>query len=258
MELLGLKFDLLKLFKKGKIVNDVDLVDRTKNRNILQLFEHFYHVEKSHDLALALKDDFIASFFMRSGSGLLSSFARGLYFKLFIDFKPPAVIGKSFRIINKSKVKIGRVFWAKDNVTLFAGGPLVIGDSCVLAERSTIWSGKGGVYIGNNFFLGIGSYISAIGGKVKIGRDVMIADDVSLYTWNHKYGKGEKSFSEMGGVVEDITIGNNCWIGSGTKILAGVRLGDNCVVAAGTILKGKFHKNSVIAGVPAKIIKKIK
>jgi acetyltransferase-like isoleucine patch superfamily enzyme len=155
-------------------------------------------------------------------------------------------------------VKIGRVFWAKDGVNLFAGGPLIIGDSCVFAERSAIWSGKEGVFIGDRCFLGVGSYISAIRGKVKIGNDVMIADHVRFYTWNHKFSKGRKTHSEMGALIKGITIGNNCWLGTGSIVLPGVKLGNNSVAAAGSVLTKSYPDNSLIAGVPAKVIKKIR
>ncbi|EKD94496.1 MAG: acetyl transferase [uncultured bacterium] len=257
MEILGLTFDFSKTFKKERLVDITTAKYRKTKHGYLKIFEHFYHVSGNKNLVNALKDDFVSGIFMWSGSGLLGSIARGIYFGLFINYKVPAVIGKSFKIVNYSKIKIGRFFWAKDNVTLFSGGILNIGDSVVLAERSTIWSGESGVYIGNDFFLGIGSYISAIGGVVKIGNDVMIADHVSLYTWNHRYLMKNITFSKMGGTIEEIVIGNNCWIGTGCKILAGTKLGDNCVVAAGSVLTKKYPNNSVIAGIPAKVIKKI-
>lgn len=258
MDLLGLTFDFSETFKKEKLSDLSTAKYRKAKHGYLKIFEHFYHVKGNKELISAIKDDIVSGIFMWSGSGLIGSIVRGIYFRLFVNYKMPAVIGKSFKIVNRSKIKIGKFFWAKDNVTLFSGGILNIGESVVLAERSTIWSGENGVYIGNNFFLGIGSYISAIGGKVKIGDDVMIADHVSLYTWNHRYLIKGITFSKMGGIVEEIVIGNNCWIGTGCKILAGTKLGDNCVVAAGSVLTKKYPSNSVLAGIPARIIKKIK
>jgi acetyltransferase-like isoleucine patch superfamily enzyme len=52
-----------------------------------------------------------------------------------------------------------------------------------------------------------------------------------------------------------IRIGNNCWIGSKVTILDGVTIGDGCILAAGTVVTKSFPANSIIGGVPAKIIK---
>lgn len=229
-----------------------------KRLSFLRLFEYYYHVESPRQLVKSILDDIVVSAFMGAGSGLFGSIFRGIYFKLFVNYRYPALIGKWFKIIGRSNVNIGKVFWAKEGVTLFAGGPLTIGNSCVLCERATIWSGSDGVSIGNNCALGVGSYIFAIKGKVSIGDDVMIADNVRFYPWDHKFSKGSKPFSEMDGEVREITIGNNCWLGTGCIILAGVKIGNNCVIAAGSVVTKSFLDDSLIAGVPAKIIRQIK
>ena len=69
---------------------------------------------------------------------------------------------------------------------------------------------------------------------------------------------GERTITEEFNVwnanVGDIVIGKRCWIGTNTVILPGVTLGDNCIVAAGSVVKDSFPNNSVIAGVPAKMV----
>ena len=54
-----------------------------------------------------------------------------------------------------------------------------------------------------------------------------------------------------------VIIGKNCFIGCNSIILKGTVLGDGCVVGAGAVVCGKFDDNSVIAGNPARIIKKL-
>jgi acetyltransferase-like isoleucine patch superfamily enzyme len=54
---------------------------------------------------------------------------------------------------------------------------------------------------------------------------------------------------------EGITIGNDVWIGSGVKIMDGVHIGDGVVVAAGSVVTKSIPEYSVVAGVPARIIK---
>lgn len=54
-----------------------------------------------------------------------------------------------------------------------------------------------------------------------------------------------------------ITIGKNVWIGAHVTVLAGVTIGDNAVVAAGAVVNKDVPADTVVAGVPAKIIKKL-
>jgi acetyltransferase-like isoleucine patch superfamily enzyme len=54
-----------------------------------------------------------------------------------------------------------------------------------------------------------------------------------------------------------ISIGKNCFIGCNAIILKGTVLGDGCVVGAGAVVSGKFENNSVIAGNPARVIRKL-
>jgi len=53
-----------------------------------------------------------------------------------------------------------------------------------------------------------------------------------------------------------IEIGKNCWIGAKVTILDGAKIGNGCIIAAGSVITNKeFPDNSVIAGIPGKIIK---
>ena len=61
-------------------------------------------------------------------------------------------------------------------------------------------------------------------------------------------------YSEFG---KNIHIGENVWIGSHATILPGVTIGDNAIIAAGSVVTKDIPANSIAAGVPAKIIKKI-
>ena len=49
-------------------------------------------------------------------------------------------------------------------------------------------------------------------------------------------------------------IGNDCWIGAGAVFLDGAEIGDGCIVGANAVVIGKFPNNTIIAGMPAKVI----
>ncbi len=58
-------------------------------------------------------------------------------------------------------------------------------------------------------------------------------------------------------IHKDIWIGSNVWIGAGVIVLPGCRIGNNCVVAAGSVVCRDIPDNVMVAGVPAKIKKKL-
>ena len=62
----------------------------------------------------------------------------------------------------------------------------------------------------------------------------------------------DKSIKNRGGVLEKISIGEDCWIGNGALILANV--GDKCVVGSGSVVLSDIPAYSIVAGNPAKIV----
>lgn len=56
---------------------------------------------------------------------------------------------------------------------------------------------------------------------------------------------------------KEIRIGKNCFLGCNSIVLKGTVLGDGCVVGAGAVVSGKFEENCVIAGNPARVIKRL-
>lgn len=112
-----------------------------------------------------------------------------------------------------------------------------------------------GLKIGNNVGLGThGFYGSGVGGA-EIGNDVIFGNYVSVHPENHNYKNLDIPIRLQGVNGQGIKIGNNCWIGAKVTILDGTIIGDNCIVAAGAVVKGEFPANSIIGGVPAKILK---
>ena len=58
-------------------------------------------------------------------------------------------------------------------------------------------------------------------------------------------------------VPAEVIIRNNAWIGAGATILPGVTVGSNSVVAAGALVNKDVHPNTVVAGVPARVIREM-
>lgn len=104
-----------------------------------------------------------------------------------------------------------------------------------------------------NNFQHFGCYYQNFAANIKLGKGTYIAPNVGIITANHDINDLDKH-SEG----KSIIIGKKCWIGMNSIILPGVVLGDHTIVGAGSIVTKSFpNGNCVIAGNPAKIIKKI-
>lgn len=225
------------------------------NSTFAKLLRQFYHVSDNRELVSSFRDDIISTIFLRAGSGLVEGFLRGLYYSLFLHTEFPCSVGKGFKIINYSNVKIGKNAWIKNDVTFLAGGKLTIGDNCVFYERCSIWALHKGIEIGNNVSIGIGSFIN---GSVEIADEVRIADSVRIYSWNHKFLNSKIPVARQGAKRGFVKIGYNSWIGSGAIILSNVTIGNGSVIAAGAVVTKNVPDRCVVAGIPARIIKKLK
>ena len=86
---------------------------------------------------------------------------------------------------------------------------------------------------------------------VSIGDNVTISYNVCFNTHDDSI---ESYYKKDTLIVGRISVGNNCFIGTGSILLPGVTLKDNCIVGAGSVVTKSFDEGSVIAGVPAKKI----
>lgn len=110
------------------------------------------------------------------------------------------------------------------------------------------------IEVGDNFYCNFGVCILDVC-KVKIGDNCLIGPQVGIYAATHPLDRAERiSGLEYG---KPITIGDDCWIGGGAIINPGVTLGDNVVVGSGSVVVNSFPSNVVIAGNPAKIIRRL-
>ncbi len=129
-------------------------------------------------------------------------------------------------------------------VTRTSDAEIVIGNN-VGISGATIYARKG-IYIGEN---------TCIGGNCKIldndFHPIDAEDRIKLLSDVHGGDASEIIPSK------EIHIGKNCFIGCNSIILKGTILGDGCVVGAGAVVTGVFEDNCVVAGNPAKVIKRL-
>lgn len=94
-----------------------------------------------------------------------------------------------------------------------------------------------------------------IDAPITIGSNCDIGPNVDLVTGSHCIGTSHRRAGE--GTALPITIGDGCWIGAHSLILGGVRIGSGCVVAAGSVVTRDVPDNMLVAGVPARIKRKL-
>ena len=109
------------------------------------------------------------------------------------------------------------------------------------------------IHLGDNVFINAGCKFQDQGG-IYIGDDVLIGHNVVMATLNHD----ENPENRANLIANPIRIGNKVWIGSNATILPGVTVGDGAIVAAGAVVTKDVEENSIVGGVPAKFIRKVK
>ena len=128
--------------------------------------------------------------------------------------------------------KVGRKVVIYPGVWIMTGENLIIGDEVDLAKDVIITS-KGGVYIGDRTLIGYRTQILSANHTIpEIGERFPISGDL--------YGR--------------IIIENDVWIAANCIITAGVKIGTGAVVAAGSVVTKDVPPNSIVGGVPAKIL----
>lgn len=147
----------------------------------------------------------------------------------------------------------------RGNNTFFQSykGSIKIGRNSDIGHYVKICTGStGSINIGE----GVGIYDNThinIQDKLEIGNHTLIAPFCYIVDYDHINDIKDKSIFEQGFKKEPIIIGKNVWIGAKTVILKGVKIGDHSVIGAGSVVTRDIPPNSIAAGNPARVIKKI-
>lgn len=154
---------------------------------------------------------------------------------------------------------------------------ITIGDDCMINCNFIFESDKGEIEIGDRCFINAGTNIISRS-KIKFGNDITVAWGCTFYDHNsHSFDWKErandirqqtKDYLECGDFIKNknwdvvksrpITIEDKAWIGMNCTILNGVTIGEGAIVGACSVVRENVEPWTVVAGNPAKVIKRLK
>lgn len=185
-------------------------------------------------------------------------------YKLLLRLRNPKTL---FLDSHVSFEALDNIFWGKwvkiGTQTLLSSygkdSKLILGNNVSIGSFSRLIVSYSFSEVGKHIIIednvGIGDYASLGGaGGVIIGKNTIVGSYFSCHPSNHNFNDLNKLIRLQGISKKGIRVGQNCWIGAKVTILDGVTIGDGCVIAAGSIVTKDFEANSVIAGVPAKLL----
>ncbi|MGB3691145.1 MAG: DapH/DapD/GlmU-related protein [Spirulinaceae cyanobacterium] len=130
---------------------------------------------------------------------------------------------------------------------------IVIGEKATIERGADIRAYAGGsIRIGDRTF--IGPYTCLNGRNVRIGQDCLIGHHCGIFAGNHIFKDAQRKINQQGSSFQGIVIEDDCWLGSGVKILDGVTVGKGSVIGAGTVVTKNVAPYSVAVGVPAEVV----
>jgi acetyltransferase-like isoleucine patch superfamily enzyme len=148
------------------------------------------------------------------------------------------ILGEGARIVDSASIIAPS---ANQQVEIHAGA--VVNRDCEII---------GPVTFGKRSFINKGGFVQ---GHVKIGISVAIGPFVRIITDDHELGTPNRRAGNS--FTRPISIGNGVWIGASVTILGGVTVGDGAVIGAGSVVTRDVAPNTIVAGVPARVIRRI-
>jgi acetyltransferase-like isoleucine patch superfamily enzyme len=173
------------------------------------------------------------------------------------------MIGRGVLIRHPRYLQVGKNFVVEDYAEIMALSRqgIICGDNVTIGAHATIkpsnyygYNIGEGLRIGDNSNVGRYSYVGC-SGLITIGRNVMISPRVSFHAESHNFDDPDIPMREQGVSRAPIVVEDDCWIASHAIILAGVTVGRGSVVAAGSVVTHDVAPYSVVAGVPARVLR---
>ncbi|MFR9757548.1 acyltransferase [Streptomyces sp. TR06-5] len=148
--------------------------------------------------------------------------------------------------------------------TVFGAPWIEVGAHCVVGQEVTLTAGMMPgldlgddtvLTLGDGVVLGRGSHVVA-DTPVTLGDSVFCGPYVYITSTNHSYDDPRVPVGKQWPRTAPVRIGPGSWLGAGAVVLPGARLGRNVVVAAGSVVRGEVPDHAVVAGAPARVVRR--
>ncbi len=187
---------------------------------------------------------------------------RGILKTTILQFRPKAIfIASGVELRNAAHCRFGRGVTLERGVIIdgLSEHHVVLGDDVAigpfsLIRCSTAMNVGAGLSIGANSSCDAYSFFGA-GGFVSIGSNVIMGQHVSFHAEAHNFERLDVPIRAQGVTMKPITIEDDCWIGANATFLGGAYVSRGSIVGAGAVVNKQYPPFSIIAGVPAKVIK---
>lgn len=163
----------------------------------------------------------------------------------------------SGKFTKRAFASIGENVIFESGVLVFHPENISLGDNVYIGHYAILKGYyKNKFLIGNNVWIGQGCFFHSAAG-ITIGNDVGIGPGVKIITSSHQLDEN-KAILHSSIVNAPVIIEDECDIGTGAILMPGVRIGRGAQVGAGAVVTKNVASYSVVAGVPAKVLRKIK
>ena len=195
---------------------------------------------------------------------LAARLGRGLWVKCRMGRSSGLVLcDRHVRLWHARHISAGRSFSIEEGCEIvgLSKRGIVFGDRCTVGRFATIRPTNvlvdepgEGLRLGDHSNIGAYSYIGC-SGYIEIGSNVLMGPRVSLLAENHCFDRADIPIKAQGVERRPIVIEDDCWIGAGAIVVAGVTIRRGCVVAAGAVVTADVPPYSIVAGVPARVVR---
>lgn len=192
--------------------------------------------------------------------GLLGGLARNvIYQPIFKKLGPFSLIETGVELKSTGSLSLGKRAVVQGNVQLngwHLNSEICLKDFAYLDRGVNITvHDKGRIEIGYRTY--IGPYTCIAGpGPVVIGQQCLISSHCGIYGNNHVFDDPDAYVRNQGFTCKGITLEDDCWLGTGVRVLDGVTIGQGSVIGAGAVVTKDIPPYSIAVGIPAKVIGK--
>jgi acetyltransferase-like isoleucine patch superfamily enzyme len=189
---------------------------------------------------------------------------RAVVYRVMMRMEGVVAIESNVRIRFADHIRLARGVYLDEGVYLHATpNGIAIGENTFVMHHAELHVynfrnlPNAGIKIGCDSLIGEFCLIRGPGG-VTIGDHVYLSPAVHIYSSNHVFDDPRICFIDQGVTTKGVTIEDECWIGAMVVILDGVTIGRHSVVAAGSVVTKDVPPYSMVAGVPAQIVRDLK